>query len=92
MLILHPSFRNHELVRIALIADPFIAVPPTDYGGTELFIAHLADGLKAAGIEVILYANGESNVKPETRWLYERSPWPIKNPEHASTRQLNHTS
>ena len=80
------------LLKIALVADPFIAVPPVDYGGTELFVAHLAQGLKAAGIDVVLYANGESKVKVETRWLYERSQWPIRVPEHAWIRQLNHTS
>ena len=29
-------------LKIALIAPPFIAVPPENYGGTELFVAHLA--------------------------------------------------
>jgi hypothetical protein len=51
-----------SLVKIALIAAPFIAVPPTDYGGTELFVAHLAEGLQDAGAEVVVYANGESAV------------------------------
>ena len=30
-------------MRIALIAPPFICVPPKMYGGTELFVANLAD-------------------------------------------------
>ena len=30
-------------MRIALIAPPFIKIPPRFYGGTELFIANLAD-------------------------------------------------
>ena len=29
-------------MRVALIAPPFIPVPPKVYGGTELFIAELA--------------------------------------------------
>ena len=45
-------------MRIALIAPPFIAVPPKDYGGTELFIAQLAEGLRKTGLDVVVYANG----------------------------------
>jgi hypothetical protein len=47
-------FKAHEL-KIALIAPPFIAVPPADYGGTELFVAHLAEGLLQLGLEVVVY-------------------------------------
>jgi glycosyltransferase involved in cell wall biosynthesis len=80
------------LLKIALIAPPFIAVPPADYGGTELFVAHLAEGLLEAGLEVTVYANGESTVKAERRWIYDHSEWPIKHPEHAWIRDLNHLS
>ena len=41
-------------MRIALIAPPFIPVPPVEYGGTELFIADLATGLQELGIEVVV--------------------------------------
>jgi glycosyltransferase involved in cell wall biosynthesis len=79
-------------LKIALIAPPFIAVPPADYGGTELFVAHLAEGLSQLGLEVVVYANGESTVNTERRWIYERSDWPIKNPSHAMIKSLNHES
>src|SRR3954468_7404798 len=79
-------------LRIALIAAPFIAVPPAEYGGTELFVGQLAEGLGKAGVEAVVYANGESTVQAERRWLYERSLWPIKQPERAWIRELNHTS
>lgn len=79
-------------MRIALIAAPFIAVPPAEYGGTELFVAQLAEGLSKAGVDAVVYANGESTVQAERRWLYERSLWPIKQPERAWLRELNHTS
>ena len=78
-------------MRIALIAAPFIAVPPAEYGGTELFVAQLAEGLNKANVDVVVYANGESTVNAERRWLYERSAWPIKQAERASLRELNHT-
>jgi glycosyltransferase involved in cell wall biosynthesis len=79
-------------LKIALIVAPFIAVPPADYGGTELFVAHLAEGLHRAGAEVVVYANGESTVNVERRWMYEHSQWPIKVPEQAWLRELNHES
>ena len=79
-------------MRVALIAPPFISVPPADYGGTELFVAHLAEGLHKSGMEVVVYANGESTVDVERRWIFDHSQWPIKSPEHAWIKQLNHES
>jgi glycosyltransferase involved in cell wall biosynthesis len=67
-------------------------VPPADYGGTELFVAHLAEGLRREGVEVVVYANGESTVKTEVRSIYPRSEWPIKVAEDAWLRELNHES
>ena len=37
------------IMRIAIVAPPFIPVPPTGYGGTELFVAQLAEGSSLAG-------------------------------------------
>jgi glycosyltransferase involved in cell wall biosynthesis len=79
-------------MKIALIAPPFISVPPRDYGGTELFVAHLAEALQKSGVEVVVYTNGESTVKVERRWIFEHSQWPIKSPDHAWIKQLNHDS
>jgi glycosyltransferase involved in cell wall biosynthesis len=79
-------------MRIALIASPFISVPPKRYGGTELFIAQLADGLTRLGIDVVVYANGESRVNAEVRWLYPQDDWPIDGELYASLKDLNHTS
>jgi len=79
-------------VKIAIIAAPFIAVPPAEYGGTELFVAQLAEGLGRADVNPVVYTNGEATVQAERRWLYERSLWPIKQPERAWVRELNHTS
>jgi glycosyltransferase involved in cell wall biosynthesis len=79
-------------MKVALIAAPFIAVPPADYGGTELFVAHLAEGLQKQGVDVVVYANGESTVQAERRWLYEHSQWPIKHADSAWLKELNHTS
>lgn len=79
-------------MRVALIASPFISVPPRRYGGTELFLAQLAEGLKKLGIEVIVYGNGESTVNCEVRWLYEHSEWPIGSEIYSNVKDLNHSS
>jgi len=55
-------------------------------------VGHLAEGLKKAGAEVVLYANGESTAPVDVRWIYKDSEWPIKVPEHAWLRGINHTS
>jgi len=77
-------------MRIALVASPFISVPPARYGGTELFIAQLAERLKKLGFDVVVYANGQSRVSTELRWLYEEDQWPIEGEIYGSLKDLNH--
>jgi len=79
-------------MRIALIASPFISVPPKRYGGTELFISQLAEGLTRLGADVVVYANGESTVQAELRWLYAKDDWPIDGELYSSLKDLNHVS
>lgn len=79
-------------IRVALVAPPFIPVPPQKYGGTELFIAELAMALQAEGIEVIVYTNGESTLEAPMRWLYEKAEWPVLGDVEASLKGLNHSS
>src|SRR5439155_15944221 len=49
-------------MRVLLVMDPFIRVPPEHYGGIERLIADLADGLAAAGHDVTLWAAPGSQV------------------------------
>ncbi len=79
-------------MKIALIAPPFIAVPPQTYGGTELFVAQLAEALSHRGHEVIVYANGESRVDCEVRSLYARSEWPPASLGAGTLRNLQHSA
>ena len=79
-------------MRIALVAPPFISVPPPAYGGTELFIAHLADELIERGHDVILYANGESRTDAELRYVYAGSRWPLATVDEGLFRNLHHTA
>jgi glycosyltransferase involved in cell wall biosynthesis len=47
-------------MRIAVVAPVWFPVPPTGYGGIELVVSLLADGLVDAGHDVTLFASGGS--------------------------------
>ena len=47
-------------LRIAVLAPPWISVPPQRYGGTEAVVSLLVDGLVSDGHDVTLYASGDS--------------------------------
>ncbi|WP_225871039.1 glycosyltransferase family 4 protein [Pedobacter frigiditerrae] len=53
---------NSPKLRIAVIADPFIPVPPLNYGGIERIIDFLVTGLTEKGHELVLLAHPESKV------------------------------
>src|SRR5262249_11261744 len=65
---------------------------PQAYGGTELFVAHLARGLHSRGHRVTVYANGESKVCGELKWRYRRSEWPITDLSAAQLKNMDHTA
>jgi glycosyltransferase involved in cell wall biosynthesis len=50
-------------MKIAEIAPPWFAVPPLGYGGIELVVALLADGLADRGHDVTLFASGGSQTR-----------------------------
>jgi glycosyltransferase involved in cell wall biosynthesis len=60
-------------VRIALIAPPWLPVPPPLYGGTERVIDRLARGFVAAGHDVLLFTTGDSTCPVPRQWVLERS-------------------
>jgi len=64
-------------LRVALVSTPFISVPPTGYGGTELVVAELARALQARGAEVVVYATGDSRLEGiEIRSIFAEGQWP----------------
>jgi glycosyltransferase involved in cell wall biosynthesis len=68
-------------MRIALISTPFVAVPPPAYGGTELVVGELALAMAARGVEVVLYATGDSHLPGiEVRSYYPHAQWPPEGP------------
>ena len=79
-------------MRVALIASPFISVPPVGYGGTELFVGILAEALVRLGVEVDVYANGESRVKANLRSRYPKQDWPLSSETSGLTKELDHTA
>jgi glycosyltransferase involved in cell wall biosynthesis len=58
-------------VRIAILAPPWVPVPPHGYGGTETVLDGLARGLTAAGHDVFLYATGDSTCPVERGFVLE---------------------
>ena len=84
---LAPSDSTERSVRIALISTPFLAVPPRLYGGTELVVHELAEGLVRLGHDVELFATGDSRTSATLRSLYDETQWP---PDPLA--DLNHVS
>ncbi len=60
-------------MRIAIIAPPWLPVPPTAYGGTELVLDGLCRGLVRAGHEVLLCATGDSTCPVDRFWVVEHA-------------------
>ncbi len=74
-------------MHVAMISTPFVAVPPRDYGGTELVVHELVEGLVERGHDVTLFATGDSSTSGELRWLYPEAQWPP-----GMLSELNHAS
>ncbi len=74
-------------MRIALISTPYLAVPPRLYGGTELVVYELAEGLVRLGHHVELFGTGDSRTSAKLRFLYGEGQWP---PEMLA--DVNHVS
>jgi glycosyltransferase involved in cell wall biosynthesis len=74
-------------MKIALVSTPFVAVPPLDYGGTELIVHELAEGLTARGHDVTVFATGDSRTTARLEALYPEGQWP---PDSLS--EVNHVS
>jgi len=63
-----------DKLRIAVLSPVWFAVPPTGYGGIELVVSLLADGLAEAGHEVTLFASGDSLTKATLSYIFEEAP------------------
>jgi glycosyltransferase involved in cell wall biosynthesis len=63
-------------MRIAMISTPFLPVPPRTYGGTELVVFELVEGLLDRGHDVTVFATGDSRTRAPVRALYPEAQWP----------------
>jgi glycosyltransferase involved in cell wall biosynthesis len=60
-------------MKVGIIAPPYIPIPPKGYGGTELVIYNLVEGLTRLGSEVYLFANKDSNTSAKEFYPYLES-------------------
>jgi glycosyltransferase involved in cell wall biosynthesis len=65
---------SEEPLRVAVLAPVWFAVPPTGYGGIELVVSLLADGLAEAGHDVTLFASGDSRTRGKLSAVYAEAP------------------
>src|SRR5688572_12299515 len=73
------SRRVHQIsdkrLRIALVAPPFLPVPPPRYGGTERIVSVLAEGFVERGHDVTLFAAGDSQTSSRLVPVVPRALW-----------------
>jgi len=62
-------------LRILMLADPFIRVPPAHYGGIERVVADLANGLSQRGHEITLWAAPGSQAHGELESFGREGEW-----------------
>lgn len=76
-------------LRIGVLAPPWLPVPPTAYGGTELVLDVLCRGLERRGHEVTLFTTADSTCPVTRKWLFEAS-----DPERmgSSVLELRHAA
>ncbi len=60
-------------MRVALLAPPYLPIPPLGYGGTEKIVSLLADGLVEEGHDVTLFASGDSHTKAKLISLFPKN-------------------
>jgi len=61
-------------VKVAVLAPPWFAVPPSGYGGIEWIVWLLADGLVDHGHDVTLFASGDSHTKAKLASVFKHAP------------------
>ena len=68
---LPPEPEQPSHLRVAIVAPPWVPVPPPAYGGTEAVLDYLARGLREAGHDVLLYTTGDSTCEVPIRYSRE---------------------
>jgi glycosyltransferase involved in cell wall biosynthesis len=61
-------------MKVAMLSPVWFPVPPALYGGIEWVVHLLADGLVEAGVDVTLFASGDSRTLARLESVYPRAP------------------
>jgi len=61
-----------DKLKIAMLAPVWIRIPPESYGGIEIVVSLLADGLVDRGHDVTLFASGDSVTKAKLVSVYDK--------------------
>jgi glycosyltransferase involved in cell wall biosynthesis len=68
--------KSSKKLKIAMIAPPWLAVPPVGYGGVEYVIYFLIEQLRKLGHRVELFTVGESTTRSNHRhWVYAKGQY-----------------
>lgn len=78
-----------KTLKIAQLSTPFIAVPPPDYGGTELVVYNLTEGLVKKGHQVTLFATGDSTASARLQSVFPHALFYEKMQQLFSPAALN---
>lgn len=60
-------------MRIAILAPPYLPVPPPLYGGTEKIVSLLTEGLVERGHDVTLFASGDSKTSAKLSSIFPKA-------------------
>lgn len=60
-------------MKIAIVAPPWIDIPPIGYGGTERVIQNITTGLVRKNHNVTLYATGNSKTSAKLKFYYQNA-------------------
>jgi glycosyltransferase involved in cell wall biosynthesis len=71
----HDERMTLNTMKVGLLAPPWAAIPPPGYGGTESVVCQLAQGLTAAGQDVVLYATGDSTAPVTILYATATADW-----------------
>lgn len=75
-------------LKIAQVSPLWYPVPPRGYGGTELIVSRLTEGLIKRGHKVTLFASGDSKTKAKLVSVVKKNLYSLKVPWLASGNNI----
>ena len=66
---------NHQKLKIAIISPPWFPVPPPGYGGIEMVVSLLTEGLCRRQHSVTLFASGDSITQARLISVFDEAPY-----------------